>query len=371
MNERLQAKLNRLHSLLATRVIAPRSLEDLYKKYGIARPAWSEPQPLREVTAHAWLKGCDKDSRVELMAALSGQGVKLANSFGGETPDGEIGAPGTPVQGGVITVEPTVRLRPYLARGYAGTSGVFEELRREPVVYRSTTSIKQLLVNADWHMAYPKEVPDALRPKVEEAGAWAWAMLLGLEDGWKQYVEDALSGIDFGFSPHEIVWHQPDNAGRQAIRRLAYREQSTVREWLFDRRGSDFLGARFQTGGDGAYSYALPAHGERLSDHRLLVNTLAGRGNNLEGLPPVRTVEPIITLKRLLIQIFGVTAERYGAPLLTARADNDLVSKLAGAAVKEEDQEAFLDDLMELVAADTAALQVPTGLILEFVGAQG
>jgi hypothetical protein len=375
MNEQRLQKLTKIAALLASRgprQIAPQTLEAVYEKYGVQRPAWKATPPLRKVTSlKPWLKGCDAVSRVELTAALEGTSVALANSLGGDTPSGEIGAPGTMIRGGVIRVDPSMRMSPYLARGYAGHSGIYEELLREPIVYQASTSIKHVLTSADWHMAYPASVPEEMREQVEEAGDWAWGMLLNIEDGWPQYVEDALSAVDFGFSPFEIVWRAADAKQRVAIRRLAYREQSTVQEWLMSARGRELLGARFQSGGDASYTYALPAFGDALEDHRLLVNTLAGRGNNFEGLPPVRTVEPIITLKHLLIQIIGVTAERFGAPILTSRVDSALVGKLAGFSVNEEDVDAFLDDLMELLAVDTATLSVPTGLLLEYVGAAG
>lgn len=356
----------------SAKALDPQDLEGIYKKYGIARPKWDNaPESSVIYDVRTWLGDADKRSAVALWGALHRRRAALANSLGQDTPAGSIGASGTPIHSGIIAIEPVARMSPYLARGYAGSPGIFEDLLRDPIVYQATESIKQVLVAGDWHMAYPKDIPEALRKQVEAAGDWIWGMLLGLRDGWPQYVEDAASTVAFGFSTFEPVWGAPDAAGRIPLVRLGYREQSTVESWLMSARGSELLGVRYQTGGDSSYRYVLPAYGEALTDYRVLVNTIAGRGNNFEGLSPLRTIEPLVTLKRLLLAITGSTAERYGSPILTSRTDTDLIAQAKGFASKEDDLDAFLDDLIELVAMDTPAMHVPPGLILEYVGTKG
>lgn len=370
-------KLRALRSLLASRArsmeqLAPQGLEDIYKKYGIARPSWDEaPSPTLVHSVTDFAPQADRRSALALHGALHHKRVALANSLGQDTPAGEIGTPGTPIYSGIIAVERTARMSPYLARGYAGHSGIFEDLLREPLVYQATESIKQLLVAGDWHMAYPKDIPEDQRAAVEAAGDWAWGMLLGLYDSWPQYVEDAASTVPFGFSIFEPVWGPPDAYGRTPITRLAYREQSTVERWLMSARSAQLLGVHFQTGADSSYSYVLPAFGEALQDHKILLNTISGRGNNFEGLSPLRTIEPLVTLKRLLLQIIAVTSERFGSPLLTSRTDTALLSQGKGFAAQDDDLDAFLDDMIEFVATDTPFAHIPPGLILEYVGARG
>ncbi len=369
-----RAKLATLASYMraSTKALDPQDLEGIYKKYGITRPKWQDAADTSLITdARDWIGTADKRSAVALWGALHQRRAALANSFGQDTPAGEIGAPGTPIYSGLLAIEPVARMSPYLARGYAGSSGIFEDLLRDPIVYQATESIKQVLVAGDWHIAYPKDIPEGMRPQVESAGDWVWGMLLGLRDSWPQYVEDAASTVPFGFSTFEAVWGERDSFGRIPLVRLGYREQSTVESWLMSARGAELLGVRYQTGGDSSYRYVLPAYGEALTDHRVIVNTIAGRGNNFEGLSPLRTIEPLVTLKRLLLAITGSTAERYGSPILTSRTDTDLIAQAKGFAAKEDDLDAFLDDLIEMVAMDTPAMHVPPGLILEYVGTKG
>lgn len=357
----------------------PQKLEDIYKKYGIERPEWQEaPAPTVIEDVREFAPTADKRTALALYSAIKHEKaaalaarVRLANSLGKETPTGEIGTPGTPIYSGIIAVEPTARMSPYLARGYAGHSGIFEKLLREPLVYQACESIKQVLVGGDWHMTYPKDTPEELRRSVEEAGDWAWGMLLNLYDSWPQYVEDASSTVPFGFSTFEPVWGRPDTYGRTPITRLGYREQSTVERWLMSARSAQLLAVHYQTGAESSYSYVLPAFGEALQDHKVLLNRIGGRGNNFEGLSPLRTIEPIVTLKHLLIQIIAATSERFGSPLLTSRTDTALLQQGKGFAAKEDDLDAFLDDMIEFVAMDTPFAHVPPGLILEYVGAKG
>ena len=284
----------------------------------------------------------------------------------------EIGTPGTPLTGGVLRVDPSYRLSPFLARGHANNLGVYEEHLRDPLVYQCFQTITQLLVTGQWSMTVPELAQEWLSPadlKILEAEVdTLWAALLNLEDGWTSYIMHAATCVIFGFSIFEVVWGKADRRGPLPSR-IAFREAATVDQWLMTQRQDKLLAVRFITGSPGS-SYVLPAWGETLTSRRVLINTLGGRGNNFEGIPPTRPIDFLITFKRLLLTIIAAGAERFSSPILISRVDAALVN-LPGFN-PEQGQWTTLSEILEsLRALETPTLAFPPGLMAEYLGPPG
>ena len=286
-----------------------------------------------------------------------------------DVPDEEQGTPGTQVYSGIVQVDPSPRMQPYSARGFAGYPGIYEESLREPLIYQSLQSIRQLLVSGVWSLQIPDDVPEEERGRLEEACDEIWAALNSIDGGWEGYLEHACTNIIFGFSIFEVVWKRLED-GKLLPKKIAFREPSTVERWLMSARQDELLGVKFQTGGEASYSYVLPKVGDRTEHHRILLNTLGGRGNNFEGIPPTRTIDTIRVHKQLLIQIAAACNERFGAPILTTKFDPAL-KDMPGMQPREDKWQDFFDFLQYMQAMDTPTARVPLGLMIEYVGPGG
>lgn len=376
--------LERLKAMAGGRVLDadPVTLRTLCARWGVEPPTdWSDHAAAeRRVGLADVLDGLSVDNAEEMIRAL-GAPVTLAeydpsafdlDDIDGLPETGEIGHPGTFISAGIIRAEPNARLTSYVARGRSSQTGVYDEHYRKPLVYKSQQSIRELLVSGVWDLHMPQDCPEEMREAVEQACTEVWSALRNTRDGWEHYVEHAASCVTMGFAPFEVVWGE--RSGRMLPTRLGFREQSTVHDWLFDNPARDLIGCRFLTGGDSAGSYALPARGERVTDHRLLVVTLGGRGLNVEGVPPTRTVDVLLKKKELLLTIQAATAERFGAPILAAKLDTAVVSAMRDVASLEPDDsewEDFFEGLAYMLAMDTPTMIVPTGLTAEYIGPGG
>lgn len=355
-------------------------LRTLCDRWGVPMHDFEAPEPLRALdlgempldAASVHELACAQGVRVDLAGQIpDGYGQTISRVDPEDLPDGEVGQVGTPLYSGIIGIEPTARLTPYLARGFAGSAGVYEEHLREPLVYKTIQSIREVVVTGEWGLATPADCPEEMREPVEALCTAIWHALQTIPGGWDTYVEHALSAIAFGFSIFEIVWGQVDGVTLPV--KLAFREPSSVERWLLDERARELMAVEFQTGGDQSISYALPVKGEQLTHRRVLLNTLAGRGLNFEGLPPTRTIDTLITKKKLLLTIQAACAERFGAPILAARVDGQVIGMLKdlGLQPTQDEWDDFFDVLRYLLAVDTPTMQVPTGLMAEYVGPGG
>jgi len=292
-------------------------------------------------------------------------------------PDGEeVGVPGNRIWGGILRDEPNPRLRPYLARGYAGYDSIYARHYRDPLVYKAVQSIREVLVSGTWEMQIPEGVPEQDRDRLREAVDWLWGKLhqvqvLGHASGWTSYIEEAAWAVLYGFSIFEVVWYLDPATGAPYPHKIAPRLASTVDRWIMSERGDTLLAVTFQTADEKATRYVLPATGPSLTDQRVLLNTIGGQANNFEGVPPTRVVDHLITYKQLLLTIAAAAAERFGSPILATRFDPALKDMAGGQDPDLTQWNAFFEDLSYMTAVETPTLQVPVGLMLEYVGAPG
>lgn len=352
--------------------IDPTDLRALCARYGVPVPLDLEEQKptVERVTLPGFTSDSTAASRGDLTSCRrrAGDRVSLAADQTGLTtiPDDQQSTSGTPIVSGVILAEPTSRLTPYIARGLAGSIAHYDRTLREPTTYKDYQSIRELLVTGVWDWHIPEETPEEIVERVRDEVSWIWAKIKGAQPGWSQLVEGMAVCVGFGFSLHEIVWREDERGIYPA--RFAYMDPSTVERWLFDEAQRDWLGAKFRAGGGAPISWVLPATGPTITDHRILRCTLGGRGNNLEGVPPTRAVDTLITMKQLLIKISAASAERFGCPVLVTRQDTDMER---GIQPNEGEWQDLFDFMQYMAAMDTPAIKIPAGVILEYLSAQG
>lgn len=379
----------------------PSSLAALCERWGVPLPAdlltgdkgWQETPELVGTDPLKFSASAPEGDRVELFQALaprltfSQEGQRWTSTwsdFSGTTfrfsaeetttrwgtliPDAEVAGPGTRVVSGLPSTDPAGRFSPYLARGVCGNIGIYERQLRNPLVDRNVSSFAEGLVEAAWSASPPRNVPEEYEERAREMATWVESWTVNAP-WWPEYIEHAASCLAFGFAPFEAVWGV-DEQNRPYIRRMAFREQCTVDRWMWDARGANLVSAQFRSTGDHGTAYLLPARGEHILDHRLMVVTYRGRGNNIEGRPPGRSLDVLLVLWELLWKIAGACFERFGSPVLTARYDAALLA-LPGKTPDAGEVDIFLDYLSILTALDTPTLEVPLGLLAEYVGPSG
>lgn len=274
----------------------------------------------------------------------------------------EIGAPGTRVIDGRIEVERNPRLRPYFARGRLSIPGILEEVYRvEPVCFNSINSLSSLAIGALYEPAVPQDADDELRDIVAKAHASIIRQ--------RRAKENASTAFRMGFAPFEAVW-STDDAGQTWLSKLAFREQSTLERWLFDARASECVGAEFMTTTlPGVTRYVLP-RGDTPDTMRLVICNLNATGNNLEGVSPVRVIVGLRKLKEVLLNISGVSYQKYGVPI--AQIVRELVASSAadlaqlGANGSDAEIATLVTRLQSMEAQIAPVLPMPIGARVDY-----
>ena len=98
-----------------------------------------------------------------------------------------------------------------------------------------------------------REEPASDGPDAREAAEFARSLRFDMSETWEDHVVEALSMLQFGFAPMEIVYkrrlgqkglpYRQDDAssayddGKIGVRRLPLRGQESVSEWFFDQNG--------------------------------------------------------------------------------------------------------------------------------------
>lgn len=310
------------------------TLNKLFSKYKIPEYQEEEVTPRTVSLAEA---GADEESREVLTRIFhlcdGGRIVELGERLE------EVGTPGTLLRNGRIEMERNFNASPFLLRGRRGRPGDLEDYyRSEPVVRDAVDSVVEVQVGADRPILPPKDelVPEELQEEMAEWCDQLEGWFANLEDGGLQtYIFEATQSVClFGFAPFEPVWAIDEEyrrtSGKSGVAwpvKLGYREPSTLDEWVMNDRQDKLLGAIFDTGGETQIRYTLTATGTRLTDYQMVNARLSGRGNNWEGVSPIRPAIHWIRFKRLLGQIAAVAAQKYGVPITLLKVDPALVVK--------------------------------------------
>lgn len=196
---------------------------------------------------------------------------------------------------------------PWIARGIRTDFGRLEQLARtSPQWSRVLEVTDQLLLNAQLltqqHPEASKRYP-ALAPLIEaccdtvtRSNAQMRGGLLGLMR------ESCYSLLTAGFSVHVLV-DRLDGL----LDRAAFRRSNTVARWLLDADERELLGVEF-TDANGGY-YAEPME-------HLLIASWRPVGNDLEGVPPLRTAAPFIVAKQMILQLWFARFKKYAVPVI-------------------------------------------------------
>jgi len=179
----------------------------------------------------------------------------------------------------------------------------YDKMRRTDATVRSTLELaKTPILSGQWFVksADPNSDQDnEIRDFVE------WCLFQGMESGWNQFLTEALTMLDFGYSFFEKVYINAYTPfGLKTIwYEFAPRSIFTVDEWVYDTKGrpSRVEITNFEGKGNIPISYS-----------RLLTFTKNKEANNVEGISILRSAYKPWTYKSGLEMIDGIQKERHG-----------------------------------------------------------
>jgi len=331
------------------------NLDDALREVGIEPQKPSSPPDPRQL---------DEDEVASEITDLWGEDAIELEAGTGD----ELGAPGTPFLDDLPDT-PGARYGPRVVRGTRGDWGLYEEYyRTEPQIQDAVSSIREVLVGSDYRVEAPDGIPDQQGAAVDEFVEWCNAWLHSIEGGLNKFVgESADSLLIYGLQMHEIVWGKDEDQRLHPVK-FGYREPSTIEEWILDDRMADLIGVHFNIlrGGD----YTLPATGPDLTDRKVAHAALGQRGNNFEGVSPIRPAIHWIKLKRLLANIIGVSAEKYGTPIVTVQEEGT-VGRAASGEATDEDRQRLTQIMQSIRASEGAVIELPPDLDFEMHSPSG
>lgn len=268
----------------------------------------------------------------------------------------EIGwAPG--ITAGILQGEHNAALQ-----GKAGVTAAEKMLRVDAQV-RSVKQVISLPIRAT---AWTLEEPEDASPAEIEATELLRANLFGgMEESWDDLLMQATSAVYYGTAIPEIVWEERE--GRIAIRKIAARQVSLVEQWLYDADGrlAGYLYAGNRPVGTGLSDIpaATMLKWDRVAIPREKTLHLVYEGDpsTPSGFGIWRSIYPHWYIKDALYRILSVGIERNLLDVPVGRV---------GPGAQDDDKSAMLTMLSRWRAGHDAAVVLPEGQDLEFIGSQ-
>jgi hypothetical protein len=125
---------------------------------------------------------------------------------------------------------------------------VYKQMTYAPSVNSALTLYENIIGKVDWKYIPPVDATEEDK-KIAKA---INEMMLDLEgQTWREFVNDVLSIMTYGFSVHEKVYRKrtPDSGSRYSDgyigwKKLAIRNQETIEKFVFSPDGSDIIGVK-------------------------------------------------------------------------------------------------------------------------------
>lgn len=115
----------------------------------------------------------------------------------------------------------------------------YREMRdNEPILWTLLRLYKLLALQAEWRAKSPSDKPEAVR--------WAEHVEKSMRSmsrmTWTQFIEDALTFMDFGFFFGEEVYEVDEETGLLKWKKISSRSQETLDGWVYDETTREVLG---------------------------------------------------------------------------------------------------------------------------------
>jgi hypothetical protein len=304
------------------------------------------------VNTRKMLKAYLEPKRVELDYAsvefkVTDGGVELSLT----DEQGNAGLSGYRGAGYATNKDRNLTYQPLRARGIGRDLGLYHQAFLESQAYQDGWGkIEQGLTTSHWYLQPAKSTDKTTQEYLNRQAEAVQRVLFGIEGGWSQHVREALYCLVGGFVPFLKI---TDGLGQ--LKALSMRYPSQVREWITDEYEQHWLGIKFDaTGSNEPYVRYAPD---------LLLYQFRALGNDFEGISPMRSVLWCIDLHRLLTQLIGVAAEKYGGPFTVVERPE--------ASYDKADDDALLAYLDDFVATENAVFLLPGGYKIVVSSPQG
>ncbi len=175
---------------------------------------------------------------------------------------------------------------------------IVEQMRRgDATVAQLLKACKAPILAAEWDIKIESD-----DPRQQEINDFVKENIFGMKRTWKNFLRQALTYLDFGFSVFEIIWEQKD--GKFWIKDLAPRIQHSILRWKLS-DGSRGVVQILRT--DEALNYYA-----EIPINKCVVFTNDMEGDDITGIPLLRYAFKHWFLKNNLYQIAAISAERFG-----------------------------------------------------------
>ena len=237
---------------------------------------------------------------------------------------------------------------------------VYNKMKRnEPQVRMILNAIKNPIRAASWEVE-PADNEDPLSVQIAEFVEFALMHDIGDPDetnGWKQYLNDSLSVVEYGYSPVEIIDKVVMNHKRfgsyVGVGGLGWRSPRSVEEFNVDPQSGRLVTMRQRVDGDQRRDVHIPAE-------FLVLHVLDQEGNNYEGISTLRACYGPWKRKHLYKKLVAAGIEKFAIPTPIAT----IPAKKTGS--KEYDN--LIDVLEAYTSHQKAFITKPEGWELELMG---
>jgi len=184
-----------------------------------------------------------------------------------------------------------------------------ETMRRtDGTVKQLLNALKTPILSSEWYI----DPVDQDKKSIEEA-KFIEQNLFNMRRSWKDFLREALTYFDFGFSVFEEIWEKRD--GMIYLADLSPRIQHSIVNWQIDQKGGTTRGITqaIMTDEINTNSYiSIPLN-------KLLVLTNDKEGSDVTGQSVLRPAWKHFYIKDNLYKIASISSERYGVgiPIIT------------------------------------------------------
>lgn len=269
--------------------------------------------------------------------------------------EGEVGWGGAKITGGIVQDEHNAALY-----GKAAIAKAVEMRRSDPTVRMVEKVVGLPIRSTKWLLEEPKNPSTAEKEATERCRRMLFG---GMECSFDDLLREGAAAIYHGWGVPEIVWQQ-DKDGFLSVRKLAPRNRENLESWLYYNNGelAGYLYSGSRPIGSGLQGYATASSVfERvpIPIEKTVHFVCDGENDNPQGFGLWRSMYGPWYIKQSLLKVMCIGLERN---LL------DVPVGKMGTGAQPTDRAKLLTILKRWRAAEDAAVVLPEGFGLEFIG---